>query len=237
MTRTLSFPLAGILFLLNGCSTKYPSQAPHPILNITPLQNTYTVNQAAYIQADVVQQGYNGAYDLSATLQEGRCTLRLAGKDVPTSGEWISMPSANEILQLTPNQTGPLRIIFTIKTADGAKSNLSSIYATVTESSLLNFSVQGPATSPVSSPAQLVLCAQKAGWMGMISIKCDQLEGAGKLQYGEVVLKPKDKFEIPANNDQTIYYIPSHRGIHKLQFIASDGETTQYKTQEIIVVQ
>ena len=40
---------------------------------------------------------------------------------------------------------------------------------------------------------------------------------------------------VTANSEQPLYYTAAERGMHRLQFSATDGYTTQFKTLEIIV--
>ena len=56
-----------------------------------------------------------------------------------------------------------------------------------------------------------------------------------QLQYGAVAVTPAEAFSVPANSEQPLYYTAAERGMHRLQFSATDGYTTQFKTLEIIV--
>ena len=75
-----------------------------------------------------------GGYLLSAVLQEGGCSLSMQGSEVPTSGEWIPLAGASEILTLVPTLAGPLRISFEVKAEGGEQSGRSFVHFTVTES-------------------------------------------------------------------------------------------------------
>ncbi|MFQ7502216.1 MAG: hypothetical protein ACLRMJ_02070 [Alistipes finegoldii] len=80
------------------------------------MQDSYIINQPAYLQLKVSQQGYDGEFQLSAVLNEGACELSMQGSDLPTDGTWTSMSNTTEILTLTPTLAGPLRISFEVKT-------------------------------------------------------------------------------------------------------------------------
>ena len=75
----------------------------------------------------------------------------------------------------------------------------------------------------------------KSGWTGAIPVTYTQLAGSGTLQYGAVAVTPAEAFSVPANSEQPLYYTAAERGMHRLQFSATDGYTTQFKTLEIIV--
>ena len=226
------------LLLIGGCGKKtFQSSEPAPTLEITALQDSYAIDRAAYLQIDVAQQGYEGGYLLSAVLQEGGCSLSMQGSEVPTSGEWIPLAGTSEILTLVPTLAGPLRISFEVKAEGGEQSGRSFVHFTVTESPELGLEIDAPATSSGLSPAEITLRLTKAGWNGTIPEKFDLTDGSGALQYGAVTVGSGDRIAIPANVEQILYYIPDERGIHKLQFSATDGYTTQYANAEIIVTQ
>lgn len=239
MKRYLYFSVLIFMFqFLGGCEKKtYQSTEPIPTLEVTAMQDTYVIDQAAYLQIRINQQGYEGGHMLSVVLQEGACSLTMQGSEVPTSGEWISMPSTSEILTLTPTQVGPLRISFEVKDKDGEQSRRSFIYFSVTGSSTLEFEINAPTTSSISSSVEIVLRLTKTGWTGTIPVRFEQITGSGTLQYGSVTVNSGDDIATPANSEQTLYYTPGVRGIHKLQFSATDGYTTQYVNAEIIITQ
>ena len=113
--REIILPL--LLFAAAGCEkSEYRITEPRPTLEVTALQDSYIINQPAYLQLKVTQQGYDGEFQLSAVLSEGACELSMQGSDLPTDGTWTSMSNTTEILTLTPTLAGPLRISFEVKT-------------------------------------------------------------------------------------------------------------------------
>ena len=221
--REIILPL--LLFAAAGCEkSEYRITEPRPTLEVTALQDSYIINQPAYLQLKVSQQGYDGEFQLSAVLSEGACELSMQGSDLATDGTWTSMSNTTEILTLTPTLAGPLRISFEVKTKEGEQSGRSFV----------NFNVQ-------KSPAlaleriELTRLLTKSGWTGAIPVTYTQLAGSGTLQYGAVAVTPAEAFSVPANMEQPLYYTPAERGIHRIQLSATDGYTTQFKTLEIIV--
>lgn len=239
MKRNLYFPLfVFTLLFLGGCEKKiYLGAEPTPMLEITAMQASYVIDQVAYLQIEITQQGYEGGHMLSVVLEEGSCSLTMQGSEIPTSGEWISMPSTSEILTLIPTQVGSLRISFEVKDNDGEQSGRSFVNFSVTGSPALELEINAPNTSSISSSVGISLRLTKAGWTGTIPVRFEQITGSGTLQYGSVTVNSGDDIATPANSEQTFYYTPAVRGIHKLQFSATDGYTTQYVNAEIIITQ
>lgn len=67
-----------------GCGkSEYRITEPRPTLEVTALQDVYIINQPAYLQLKVSQQGYDGEFQLSAVLSEGACELSMQGSDPP----------------------------------------------------------------------------------------------------------------------------------------------------------
>lgn len=225
-----------LLLMVVGCEkSEYRITEPTPTLEVKALQETYTLQEPAYIQLKISQQGYDGEFQVSAVLSEGACRLTMQGSDLPTDGTWTSMPNATEILTLTPTKVGQLRISFEVKAKDGEQSGRSFINFAVQESPALQLSILCPATASITNPVELTITVTKTGWEGAVPVKYEQLSGSGTLQYGAVSVTPSVSFSVPANSEQPLYYAPNARGIHKLQFSATDGRTTEYETIEIII--
>ena len=202
-----------------GCGkSEYRITEPRPTLEVTALQDVYIINQPAYLQLKVSQQGYDGEFQLSAVLSEG-----------------ASMSNTTEILTLTPTLAGPLRISFEVKTKEGEQSGRSFINFNVQKSPALALEVEYPETASVTERIELTMLLTKSGWTGAIPVTYTQLAGSGTLQYGAVAVTPAEAFSVPANSEQPLYYTAAERGMHRLQFSATDGYTTQFKTLEIIV--
>lgn len=219
-----------------GCEkSEYRITEPEPTLEVTAMQDTYIINQAAYLQLKVTQQGYDGGFQISALLSEGACKLTMQGSDLATDGSWKSMSNNTEILTLTPTQAGLLRISFEVKAKEGEQSGRSFINFNVQKSPALTLEVEYPETASIAKPIELTMLLTKSGWTGAIPVTYSQLAGTGTLQYGAVTVTPAEAFSVPANIEQPLYYAPAQRGIHRLQFSATDGHSTEYETIEIIV--
>lgn len=237
MKRHRTIALFLLILSTVGCErSEYGTTEPRPTLEVTALQDTYTINQPAYLQIKVAQQGYSGEFRISAVLNDGACNLIMQGRDLPTSGEWVSMANATEILTLTPTQTGPLRISFEAKTAGGEQSGRSYVNFDVEESPVLDLRIEYPETISITEQIRLTMTLTKSGWTGAIPVQYTQLAGNGTLQYGAVIITPGEAFSVPANTEQPLYYVPAERGVHRLQFSATDGYSTEFETIEIIVV-
>lgn len=232
--REIILPL--LLFAAAGCEkSEYRITEPRPTLEVTALQDSYIINQPAYLQLKVSQQGYDGEFQLSAVLNEGACELSMQGSDLPTDGTWTSMSNTTEILTLTPTLAGPLRISFEVKTKEGEQSGRSFINFNVQKSPALALEVEYPETASITERIELTMLLTKTGWTGAIPVTYTQLTGNGTLQYGAVTITPAEAFSVPANMEQPLYYTPAERGIHRIQLSATDGYTTQFKNLEIIV--
>ena len=225
--REIILPL--LLFAAAGCEkSEYRITEPRPTLEVTALQDSYIINQPAYLQLKVSQQ-------VSAVLSEGACELSMQGSDLPTDGTWASMSNTTEILTLTPTLAGPLRISFEVKTKEGEQSGRSFINFNVQKSPALALEVEYPETASITERIELTMLLTKSGWTGAIPVTYTQLAGSGTLQYGAVAVTPAEAFSVPANMEQPLYYTPAERGIHRIQLSATDGYTTEFKTIEIIV--
>lgn len=219
-----------------GCGkSEYRITEPKPTLEVTALQDSYIINQPAFLQLKVTQQGYDGEFQLSAVLNEGACDLAMQGSDLPTDGTWTTMSNTTEILTLTPTLAGPLRISFEVKAAEGEQSGRSFINFNVQKSPALALEVEYPETASITERIELTMLLTKFGWTGAIPVTYTQLAGNGTLQYGAVTITPAEAFSVPANMEQPLYYTPVERGMHRLQLSATDGYTTEFKTIEIIV--
>ena len=224
------------ILLLAACKkTEYRITEPKPTLEVTALQDSYIINQPAFLQLKVSQQGYDGEFQLSAVLNDGACELAMQGSGLPTDGTWTSMSNTTEILTLTPTLAGPLRISFEVKAAEGEQSGRSFINFNVQKSPALALEVEYPETASITERIELTMLLTKSGWTGAIPVTYTQLTGNGTLQYGAVTITPAEAFSVPANMEQPLYYTPAERGIHRIQLSATDGYTTEFKTIEIIV--
>ena len=232
--RILSLLL--ILAAAASCEkSEYRITEPRPTLEVTALQDVYIVNQPAYLQLKVSQQGYDGEFQVSAVLNEGACELSMQGSGLATDGTWTSMANTPEILTLTPTLAGPLRISFETKADGGEQSGRSFVNFNVQKSPALALQVEYPETASITERIELTMLLTKSGWTGAIPVTYTQLAGSGTLQYGAVTVTPAEAFSVPANSEQPLYYAPAERGIHRLQLSATDGYTTEFKTIEIIV--
>ena len=159
----------------------------------------------------------------------------MQGSNLPTDGTWTSMSNTTEILTLTPTLAGPLRISFEGKTKEGEQSGRSFVNFNVQKSPALALEVEYPETASITERIEMTMLLTKSGWTGAIPVTYTQLTGSGTLQYGAVAVTPAEAFSVPANSEQPLYYTAAERGMHRLQFSATDGYTTQFKTLEIIV--
>ena len=152
-----------------GCGkSEYRITEPRPTLEVTALQDVYIINQPAYLQLKVSQQGYDGEFQLSAVLSEGACELSMQGSDLPTDGTWASMSNTTEILTLTPTLAGPLRISFEVKAAEGEQSGRSFVNFNVQKSPALALEVEYPETASITERIELTILLTKSGWTGAI---------------------------------------------------------------------
>lgn len=181
--REIILPL--LLFAAAGCEkSEYRITEPRPTLEVTALQDSYIINQPAYLQLKVSQQGYDGEFQLSAVLSEGACELSMQGSDLATDGTWTSMSNTTEILTLTPTLAGPLRISFEVKTKEGEQSGRSFVNFNVQKSPALALEVEYPETASITERIELTMLLTKSGWTGAIPVTYTQLAGSGTLQYG-----------------------------------------------------
>lgn len=230
------FSIIFSILLIVACSKpSYETIEVKPTLEIKSLQETYRINEPIYMQVNATQKGYNGEYKLSIVQTEGLCSIKLNGEDVPVNGEWITLPSNSEILTIIPLETGILALSFEVKTQETASNGRSSITLKIEASPKLRFNVDSPQTSSITAPVEIMMSANKDGFTGMIPIKFTQVSGIGTLQFGAITVPSPGKFSIPVGSNQQLYYMPSGRGIHSLQFSATDGYSTEFKNIEIII--
>ena len=143
---------------------------------MTALQDSYIINQPAYLQLKVSQQGYDEEFQISAVLSEGACELSMQGSDLSTDGTWTSMSNTTEILTLTPTLAGPLRISFEVKAAEGEQSGRSFINFNVQKSPALALEVEYPETASITERIELTMLLTKSGWTGAIPVTYTQLD-------------------------------------------------------------
>ena len=219
-----------------GCEkSEYRITEPRPTLEVTALQDVYIINQPAYLQLKVSQQGVRrGISGLGRTQRRSLRALD-AGQRPPDRRHMGVDVHTTEILTLTPTLAGPLRISFEVKTKEGEQSGRSFINFNVQKSPALALEVEYPETASITERIELTMLLTKSGWTGAIPVTYTQLAGTGTLQYGAVAVTPAEAFSVPANSEQPLYYTAAERGMHRLQFSATDGYTTQFKTLEIIV--
>lgn len=235
MKQYLTIAIMVVSIMLASCEKKdYTTTEPKPDLEVSALQESYVIGQEAYLQLKIERHGYEGTYQLSVVLQEGDCSLAMQGEQLATDGTWITMQNTTEILTLTPKTTGPLRISFEVKAEGGEQSGRSFLNFNVLESPMLKLEVEAPATVKVDTPVEFTLRLEKAGWSGQLPVKFDQISGSATLQLGAVEIVSGGTVSIPANSEQVLYYTPTSRGAHEMQFSVSDGYTTQYAQVEFI---
>lgn len=237
MTQLLYKLLLGIAALIPAAcgSSSYEVTEPRPVLELTMLQDTYVIDQPVYLQLKVSQKGFTGQFQLSAILLEGDCEILSNGQELSGGGDWVSLANTTEILTIIPKQAGALRLSFEVRAGEAMTSGRSVLNLTIAASAPLLFSAAAPQSCPITQPVEIILNAQKKGYSGSISTQFDLLAGAGALQYGAVTVPSGDKFALPANGKQTLYYTAIERGVNKLQFAATDDYTTEFQTLEIII--
>ena len=154
--REIILPL--LLFAAAGCEkSEYRITEPRPTLEVTALQDSYIINQPAYLQLKVSQQGYDEEFQISAVLSEGACELSMQGSNLPTDGTWTSMSNTTEILTLTPTLAGPLRISFEVKTKEGEQSGRSFVNFNVQKSPALALEVEYPETASITERIEMTM--------------------------------------------------------------------------------
>ncbi len=234
--KRIALLFSGLLAV--ACQDKtYEIAEPEPTLTVSALQDTYVIDEAAYIQVSVTQRGYEGDFLLSAVVDEGACELRMNDTSISTDGAWIRLPQSTEILTLVPRKTGWLRLSLEARAEDGQQSGRSRLNLPVGGSPALELEVEAPTTASIGNPITLTATIAKAGFNGQLPVKFDCKAGTGTLQYGSIVIKDGATFSCPANTEQTLYYTAAERGIHRFQFTAADGYTTRIAPVEIIVTQ
>ena len=229
------FIFFSILLSIACSKSSYETSEAKPTLEVKSLQEVYRINEPIYLQISAAQKGYKGEYKLSIVLNDGSCEIKLNGEAVSANGEWVALPSSSEILTVTPLKTGTLKLSFEVTTEESASSGRSSINLKIEASPQLIFSVSCPETGSITGPVEIIMLANKDGFNGMIPIQFTQVSGSGTLQFGATTIPSAGKFSIPTGSNQTLYYTPSARGIHSLQFSATDGFSTEFKIIEIII--
>ena len=224
--------------LAAACSKKQIELVePAPTLTISALQDTYVIDQAAYIQVSVTQRGYEGDFLLSAVVDEGACELRMNDTPISTDGIWIRLPQSTEMLTLVPRKAGWLRLSLEVRTENGQQSGRSQLNLTIGESPAMVLAIDSPTTASIDDPITLTATLTNAGFNGQLPVKFDCKAGTGTLQYGSIVIEDGATFACPANTKQTLYYAAAERGIHRFQFTVTDEYTTRIVPVEIIVTQ
>lgn len=224
--------------LAAACSKKQIELVePAPTLTVSALQDTYVIDEAAYIQVTVTQRGYEGDFLLSAVVDEGACELQMDDTPISTDGAWIRLPQSTEMLTLLPRKTGKLRLSLEVRAENGQQSGRSRLNLTIGKSPALELEIESPTTASIGNPIMLTATLAKAGFDGQLPVKFDRKTGTGTLQYGSLVIEDGATFACPSNTEQTLYYTAAERGMHRFQFTVTDGYTTCIVPVEIIVTQ
>lgn len=227
------------IILLSGLfscgESTYEISAPEPKLTIQLLQDSYVVDEPFFVQIKVTQEGYYGDFLLATTLKEGLCDVSINETPLLYAGEWTKINNSIEVLKFIPKLSGNVRVHFEAKNDTDVKSGLSYINVRVVESSKVNIIVECPEVNSITKPVNISLTTKLGGYNGTLPIVYKQLTGTGTLQYGAIILKPLEKFVVPANVEQIFYYTATERGSHKLQFEVTNGTVTTYQSIEFIV--
>ena len=222
--------------LSTACSNKRIELVePAPTLTVSALQDTYVVDETAYIQVAVTQRGYEGDFLLSAVVDEGACELRMNDTPISTEGACTRLPQSTEILTLLPRKTGKLRLHLEARAENGEQSGRSHLNLVVGKSPTLQLTVEATDAAIVGQSNALTVTVAKAGFDGGLPVKFDQKAGTGTLQYGSLIVEDGTTFVCPANAEQTLYYTAADRGVHQFQFSVSDDYMTRIVPVEIIV--
>lgn len=208
---------------------------PAPTLTVSALQDTYVIDEAAYIRISVTQNGYDGSFLLSAVVDEGACELRMNERELATDGAWVQLVQTTEMLTLVPRKAGRLRLSLEVRATDGELSGRSYLNLVVAKSPTLQLTVETTDAAIVGQPTALTVTVTKAGFDGGLPVKFDRKAGTGTLQFGSIVITDGTAFVCPANAEQTLYYTAADRGIHRFQFSVSDDYMTRIVPVEIIV--
>lgn len=229
--------IAVLLFISVGCaSSEYRIVEPRPTLALSKNSADCELGQAVNITLTVDQEGVDGNFSISAFIRQGKAQISIEGREVQTTGQWVTLDGKTARIGITPEAVGELVVNLQAKAPSGETSDRQDLRLTV--------------TAPAEISAQAT-CEAKIVNLGFGEKVPVQLRISGTVTDGKRIVTPsisKGKGKIfldgnivndakcPVDENTTFEYSPEEIGEHILEFqVATDQATAKTRAYMDIV--
>lgn len=229
--------IAALLFISVGCtSSEYRIVEPRPTLVLSKNSANCELGQAVNITLTVDQEGVDGNFSISAFIRQGRAQISIEGREVQTTGQWVTLDGKTARMDITPETVGELAVTIQAKAPSGETSDRHALAITVTapsqiaaeaicEAKIINLE------HGAKIPVQLRIDGKSPDGKFMVTPSISQGQGKIFLE-GNIVNDAK----CPVNEDTTFEYFPEVIGEQILEFqVATDHTTAKARAYMDIV--
>ena len=125
--------IAVLLFISVGCSSsEYRIIEPRPTLALSKNSANCELGQAVNITLTVDQEGVDGNFSISAFIRQGKAQISIEGREVQTTGQWVTLDGKTARIDITPEAVGELVVNLQAKAPSGETSDQQELSVTVT---------------------------------------------------------------------------------------------------------
>lgn len=125
--------IAALLFISVGCtSSEYRIVEPRPTLALSKNSANCELGQAVNITLTVDQEGVDGNFSISAFIRQGKAQISIEGREVQTTGQWVTLDGKTARIDITPEAVGELVVNLQAKAPSGETSDQQELSVTVT---------------------------------------------------------------------------------------------------------
>lgn len=219
--------IAALLFISVGCtSSEYRIVEPRPTLALSKNSAYCELGQAVNITLTVDQEGVDGNFSISAFIRQGKAQISIEGREVQTTGQWVTLDGKTARIDITPEAVGDLVVNLQAKAPSGETSDQQELSVTVTEPSQIAAEATCEAKiinleHGAKIPVQLRIDGKSPDGKFMVTPSISQGQGKIFLE-GNIVNDAK----CPVDENTTFEYFPEVIGEQILEFQVTTSQAT-----------
>lgn len=219
--------IAALLFISVGCtSSEYRIVEPRPTLALSKNTANCELGQAVNITLTVDQEGVDGNFSISAFIRQGKAQISIEGREVQTTGQWVTLDGKTARIDITPEAVGELVVNLQAKAPSGETSDQQELSVTVTAPSQIAAEAACEAKiinleHGAKIPVQLRIDGKSPDGKFMVTPSISQGQGKIFLE-GNIVNDAK----CPVDENTTFEYFPEVIGEQILEFQVTTSQAT-----------
>ena len=178
------------------------------------------------ITLTVDQEGVVGNFSISAFIRQGKAQISIEGREVQTTGQWVTLDGKTARIDITPATVGELVVNLQAKAPSGETSDQQELSVTVTAPSQIAAEAACEAKiinleHGAKIPVQLQIDGKSPDGKFMVTPSISQ--GQGKIFFeGNIVNDAK----CPVDENTTFEYFPEVIGEQILEFQVTTSQAT-----------